>query len=165
LAAADMIAAVAAVFAEGAAEAGPVGVVIAIAAIAAMMAEFYALESELDSFGEGGWIDGKKHTDGGVNINAEGGEYVVKARSAAKSPKLLEMANNGLINDSFLPAIEAYKKGNEVNYIVHENRNLDKNTDALNNLSKKFDKTSQITNDGKIITIILGNRTIIKRMN
>jgi hypothetical protein len=47
----------------------------------------------LKQFGDGGWISGNKHSQGGVNINAEGGEFMVKSKSAMKHKSLIEAIN------------------------------------------------------------------------
>ena len=47
----------------------------------------------LPTFGKGGWVEGKKHAQGGVQIEAEGGEYIINARSATRYAKLLEDIN------------------------------------------------------------------------
>ena len=53
-------------------------------------------------FAEGGWVDskglihGRSHAQGGVNIEAEGDEFIVKGRHAKTNPRLLEAVNSGL---------------------------------------------------------------------
>jgi hypothetical protein len=75
----------------------PIGQVLAIAEIAAMWGTFAAAQvkaKELTKYGEGGEIAGKKHSQGGVPINAEGGEFVVKASAYAKNKELVQAINN-----------------------------------------------------------------------
>lgn len=50
---------------------------------------------DLWPFEEGGKISGAAHSNGGVLINAEGGEYIVNKNSTSKYLSLLEMINNG----------------------------------------------------------------------
>lgn len=56
--------------------------------------------NEAYSFGEGGWIDGKPHSKGGVMINAEGGEHVTNKKSAKKYAPLLDAINADTLNIS-----------------------------------------------------------------
>ena len=44
-------------------------------------------------FAEGGWVDGKSHSQGGTQIEAERGEFIVKERSASKYGDLIEAIN------------------------------------------------------------------------
>lgn len=105
-----------------------IGILLAVAAAAAVVAEFYSFKSQLDAInsqelGEGGWIDGKKHTDGGEKYYSnktpgkvkelEDGEFVSKSKVAAKHGPLLEKINNERyeqINESDLHLI--LKKAN-----------------------------------------------------
>lgn len=84
-----------------------IGVPLAIAAIGTMIGAFavsrvkaaQAINSQ--SFGEGGWIEGKPHSQGGVkyrsddgrNIELEGNEYVVSAKAMNKYGDVIEAAN------------------------------------------------------------------------
>jgi TP901 family phage tail tape measure protein len=52
-------------------------------------------------FGEGGEIHGAKHTSGGVPIEAEGGEYVVKADQYAKYKDLVVAINEDKVNQAW----------------------------------------------------------------
>lgn len=73
------------------------GQILAIAEIAAMWGTFVAAQAkakELTQYGEGGEIAGKKHSQGGVPITAEGGEYVVKASAYAKNKELVQAINS-----------------------------------------------------------------------
>jgi hypothetical protein len=58
----------------------------------------------LPSFGRGGWIDGEPHTRGGVDINAEGGEFVTRKSQAGTFRRELEAMNTS--RASFLKLIE-----------------------------------------------------------
>ena len=44
-------------------------------------------------FAEGGWVDGKSHSQGGMQIEAERGEYVIREKSASKWGDLIEAIN------------------------------------------------------------------------
>lgn len=50
---------------------------------------------EVPKFAAGGKIKGAKHANGGVYINAEGGEYIVAADAAAKNERALDYINAG----------------------------------------------------------------------
>jgi hypothetical protein len=88
----------------------------------------------LSEYGEGGWIEGKKHSEGGTVIEAERGEFVARASAAGKSRKLLEAINDGRVDDknfdiwkmnirhlsgntktdSFGEVVESLEKGNKL---------------------------------------------------
>ena len=78
---------------------GLLGVALAITGVAtifAMMAKYRALakEQSMMKFEEGGWIGGKRHSQGGTVIEAEHGEYVINRNSASKYRNLIEAVNN-----------------------------------------------------------------------
>jgi tape measure domain-containing protein len=92
----------------------PVTLAIAIGAIASMVAAFAgfkakikSIESEEPKYAEGGRVDarkggklrGKRHIHGGIKLEAEDQEFIVKARSARKADKLLNKINDGEIDD------------------------------------------------------------------
>lgn len=67
-----------------------------MAAITAVMvaAEVAVIAAEpIPKFAKGGWVEGAKHTSGGVKIEAEGGEFIVNARQAGRYSKILEAIN------------------------------------------------------------------------
>jgi len=79
-----------------------VGVLLGLAQVAAMVAAFASYKSKirsLETYGEGGEIEGKSHKEGGKIIEAEGGEYITNKKATSKSKKLLEAINKGKIND------------------------------------------------------------------
>lgn len=82
----------------------PVG--LSLAALAAVIgaAQVAAIESQpLPQFEKGGyvdkkgWIKGRSHAHGGVILEAEGNEFIVNARAAAKHGPLLEAINEDRI--------------------------------------------------------------------
>jgi len=78
-----------------------VGVVLGLAAVAAMVAGFIlmsnkakdATKMEHGGRAKYGLLDGKRHTQGGIDINAEEGEFFVNRNSTAKHLPLLEAIN------------------------------------------------------------------------
>jgi TP901 family phage tail tape measure protein len=81
-----------------------VGQILAIAEIAAMWGTFAAAQvkaKELTKYGEGGEIEGKKHSQGGVPVEAEGGEFVVRASAYAKNKDLVQAINNDDMSDVY----------------------------------------------------------------
>jgi len=103
-----------------------VGIPLAIATIALMTGAFVAakvkafqlVNQQKQSFGGGGWIDGKPHSQGGKKYQAvdgtgdvvelEGGEHVTRKSQAAKYAGLLEAINNddlGGMNEDALRAM------------------------------------------------------------
>lgn len=70
-------------------------------------------------FEKGGWIDGKRHSQGGTIIEAEKDEFVINRNDARKNADLLEAINSGtaneFINQKFIAPIlrEQERKHNE----------------------------------------------------
>lgn len=65
---------------------------------------------DAQKFEKGGWIDGKRHRDGGTLIEAEKDEFIVNRSDAQKNKSLLESINKGMsekfIYDNYVrPAI------------------------------------------------------------
>jgi len=76
---------------------GPWGIAAAIIEIGAMWGAFgiaQAKAKELTKYGEGGEIDGPKHSQGGTVIEAEGGEYMINAKAYGKNKELVQAINN-----------------------------------------------------------------------
>lgn len=76
----------------------PFGQILAGTAIATMFALFAsakAKSAQLTQFGEGGLIEGASHSQGGVNINAEGGEFVLNKDVVRGNRKFIEKFNAG----------------------------------------------------------------------
>jgi hypothetical protein len=83
----------------------PLSFILAAAAGVAGGIQVAKISSEpLPSFGRGGWIDGEPHTRGGVDINAEGGEFVTRKSQAGTFRRELEAMNTS--RASFLKLIE-----------------------------------------------------------
>lgn len=84
---------------------GVAGIVLSVAAGITGATQIAKISSEpLPSFGRGGWIDGEPHTRGGVDINAEGGEFVTRKSQAGTFRRELEAMNTS--RASFLKLIE-----------------------------------------------------------
>ena len=60
-------------------------------------------------FEKGGWIDGKRHSQGGTIIEAEKDEFVINRKDAMKNASLLEAINSGtaeeFINQKFISPV------------------------------------------------------------
>jgi len=72
------------------------GLVIAGGVIAGMMTLFSSMKSKsasLTKYGEGGEIKGRSHSMGGVPIEAEGGEFVVRKKQYTKYKELVNAIN------------------------------------------------------------------------
>ena len=83
----------------------PLNIILAAAAGVTGGIQVAKISSEpLPSFGRGGWIDGEPHTRGGVDINAEGGEFVTRKSQAGTFRRELEAMNTS--RASFLKLIE-----------------------------------------------------------
>lgn len=95
---------------------GPIGLIIAIASIAAMFTAFAVAKSKAADaaskakFAEGGWIKGASHSEGGVDIEAEGGEFMTKKSSSKKYGDLLEAINKDDTKQIAFEALRGYNK-------------------------------------------------------
>lgn len=79
-----------------------VGVALAISAITTMFATIakfknLAKEQSAVKYEKGGWVNGNRHSQGGVHIEAEGGEFVINRNSALKHKTLIEAINKDKI--------------------------------------------------------------------
>ena len=75
---------------------GALGFVTGALVLATGLAKVAAIKSQpLPEYGDGGLIQGKSHSKGGVDINAEGDEYVLKKGVYQKYPSAVESLNNG----------------------------------------------------------------------
>jgi len=76
--------------------------VVSAAASAAMIGMFSAwknnIKAETAQYGEGGEIGGRKHSAGGTLIEAEQGEFVVRASEYAKNKELVNAINDGKLS-------------------------------------------------------------------
>jgi hypothetical protein len=102
----------------------PVGIIAAAAQAAQTAIQVGVIQAQ--KFEKGGWIDGKRHSDGGTIIEAERDEFVVNRRDAKGNSELLEAINNGnahdYINRKFvLPAIIKKSIGESQNSSLAEN--------------------------------------------
>ena len=120
-------------------------------------AQIAKISSEpLPSFGKGGWIEGEKHTRGGVNINAEGGEFITKASTATVHKKELEAMNTS--RAAFLKVIEErYVRPRLMEYALNKNSTgMNVNVDAKLNSSNMESQLKVLTREtkrtGKAIT-------------
>jgi len=109
---------------------GYAGVALSIAAGITGATQIAKISSEpLPQFGKGGWVDGDPHTRGGVDINAEGGEFVTNKQSARTHKAELEAMNKG--RESFLKLIqERYVRPQLVEAMRDKDRGFNVNVDA-----------------------------------
>jgi hypothetical protein len=124
---------------------GPVAAAIAGAAGAIQIGAIAA--QPLPQFAEGGWVDskgkihGRSHAQGGVKLEAEGDEFIVKGKVAKTNASLLEALNAGngqeWINKNMVyPAIQ--------NVI---DSGVDGGSDKINNLNIQFKDHNLIHSD------------------
>lgn len=96
----SLVVASANLFKDGIAKLGIFGVPVAAGMIVAMLAAFAGYRSKIkainsvDKYETGGWVGGLRHTQGGTNIEAEKGEFVINRKSAAKHSSMIEAINN-----------------------------------------------------------------------
>jgi len=87
---------------KGFSEIPVVGVVLGILAVGAMIAAFIAAQSQINSatqFEEGGQVKhgllkGRRHSQGGIPVEAEDGEWFINRQSSQKYSPLLNAINN-----------------------------------------------------------------------
>lgn len=86
-------------------------------AIATTAAQVALIDAQ--KFEKGGWIDGKRHRDGGTLIEAEKDEFIVNRGDAQKNKSLLESINKGMsekfIYDNYVRPAILNKSINQVN--------------------------------------------------
>lgn len=82
----------------------PVALAFSLLAAAQAAVQVAAIQSQpLPEFAEGGWVSesgkihGRKHSEGGVKIEAEGDEYIVKGSMARRHSQIIEAVNKGTI--------------------------------------------------------------------
>jgi hypothetical protein len=133
------------------------GILLSVAAGIAGATQIAKISSQpLPSFGKGGWIEGEKHTRGGVNINAEGGEFITKASTATVHKKELEAMNTS--RAAFLKVIEErYVRPRLMEYALNKNSTgMNVNVDAKLNSSNMESQLKVLTREtkrtGKAIT-------------
>ncbi len=100
----------------------PTGVLAAIVG-ASVAAQIAAIASQpLPQFAEGGFVNehgefvGRKHSQGGVRIEAEGGEFITAAKHAQPNSEILKAINSGSwekykVENIIAPAIEQVLEG------------------------------------------------------
>lgn len=104
--ASQLISAGAILFGKEVAKGGALGVITAISAIAAMIASFLALKSKVSQatrFEKGGWIGGRRHSQGGNKyfsldgdlMEHEAGEFVTNRSASKRHARVLEAINSG----------------------------------------------------------------------
>lgn len=189
---AALLSAGAKLFSKEVSRGGAVGVVTALAAIAAMVAGFLELKASVqkaESFGEGGWIGGKPHSEGGTDINAERGEFVTKERQAKKYPRILEGMNAGNMKNVPVIDLQNLLAGTGVTVIKEElqdvnergtevrikesrpvqtaasRRELQEIRDDVRGIRKQLGSREQVTETANTKTIKKGNHITIIRKN
>lgn len=105
----------------------------------------------LPSFGKGGWIDGEPHTRGGVDINAEGGEFVTRKSQAGTFRRELEAMNTSraaflkVIEESYVrPRLAQLSNDRSVNVNVNARLNSSGMESRLDTLTKETRKTRRV---------------------
>ena len=128
---------------------GVAGVILSVAAGITGATQIAKISSEpLPSFGKGGWIDGEPHTRGGVDINAEGGEFVTRKSQAGTFRRELEAMNTSraaflkVIEESYVrPRLAQLSNDRSVNVNVNARLNSSGMESRLDTLTKETRKT------------------------
>ena len=152
---------------------GPFGIPIAIAAIAAMFAAFQALKAQatnITSYEKGGWqeLNGKRHTQGGINLGvmgeAEKGEVVsVFNRGAVKKNKKLITSFTDAVNNGTKIELDhnLTSKFGRQDVNVKSSVSLDKSgqISEMNKLLKQSLKKDEVYQMGNVRIEKTGSRT------
>jgi hypothetical protein len=156
-----------------------IGQILAVASVAAMFAAFAAARARASAaikFEKGGRVDadnlihGNRHSDGGVMIEAEGGEFILNRKSSAKYPDIAKALNRGdeaailraasrLNRDAVTGAI-GEAKGGTVTIIAKDDKTAH---GLLKQIRDKRGEGSTTIENGYSVTRI-GNRTTRKRL-
>jgi len=113
---------------------------------------------------EDGKIDlkGKRHSEGGIDVNVEGGESVIARLGTANAPNILNMVNDGLLKDSDLNLGNNYNLATlELNGLLSEFKN---NTDLIKETNKILSKSVNIYENGNFINFVDVNGILIKQI-
>ncbi len=102
-------------------------------------------ETSTPQYAEGGEVGGKKHSEGGTPIEAEKGEYVVKADSYGKSKELVQAVNAGKVTDADYKTLQNISVNNSVSnarlekLLESTNAQMQQNTKVLGRLGNVFE--------------------------
>jgi len=137
---------------DGVKKAGIPGLAFGAAAIIALLAiaakfRNLAKEQAAVEYGEGGWVEGKSHREGGTPIVAEKGEYVTRRKSALKYSKLLEAINK----DNELE-VNRFYLNNLKGQMIHASVSLDDSEDlkAIRRIMEQGNKMVTYENGWRI---------------
>lgn len=125
-----------------------------LAAIQAALGAVQLVKIKNQKFEQGGWVGGRRHKDGGTQIEAEKDEFVINRRSALNSPNLANMINDGYLTDSDLLHGRLKEKSN-----IFVNNNGDV-VDRLDRLVENTSNNVKYDNTGRMIFRKFGNHTI-----
>lgn len=188
---AALLSAGAKLFSKEVSRGGAIGVVTALGAIAAMIAGFLQLKGSVQkaSMGEGGWVGGKRHSQGGTDINAEEGEFMVKRKQAQKHPRIVEAINNEDFSKVPLIDLSRLLQGTGVTIVKEEvsdvsdrgsavhisesrpaqrassRKELQEIRDDVKSIRKQMASREQVTENDRVKTIKKGNHLTIIRKN
>lgn len=189
---AALLSAGAKLFSKEVSRGGAVGVVTALGAIAAMIAGFLELKANVQKaevFEEGGWVKGKRHSEGGVHVEAEEGEFYMKRKQAQRHPRILEAINDDNMKGVPLIDLQNLLAGTGVTVVKEEvtgvsnrgtevrisegrpaptaspRRELQEIRDDVKSIREQMRNREQVTDDGKTKTIKKGNHITIIRKN
>lgn len=122
-----------------------VGAIFAALAGIAGGIEIATIQSEpLPSFGKGGWVEGKKHSEGGTMIEAEKGEFIVSAAAAKRYAPILEQINKQTFQppkdgwDGLAASISLNSQFTDRNLLVAIDRHREAETSVLRELLKEI---------------------------
>lgn len=143
-----------------------IGVPIAIGLIATMFGAFAAAKAKafqtagVNKFEEGGWVGGRRHSQGGTHIEAERDEFIIKRSSALKHRGLVEAINAD--NQYEMNRIYLNKMKGQ---IIHSRVSLDDSKDlkAIRSLMEKTSKTIEYSGRYRIEKV--GNTTTKIRLS
>jgi TP901 family phage tail tape measure protein len=126
----------------------PIGVISALAQIGVMLSSLASTKAQVQGFAEGGKIRGEgTTTSDSIPIMASDKEFMVKASSAEKSDRLLNMINSGKIDDRVLNLLNVGT--NDLGGVTQDYSHVNNNTSAINTLTNSIKNLNLQSNTRK----------------
>jgi hypothetical protein len=129
-------------------ELGPFGIIAGIAQIGVMLSALANTKAQVQQFAEGGKVRGAgTTTSDSIPARLSDREFVVKADSAERSDRMLNLINEGKISDRMLHLFDS--GGNEMGSVTQDYSHVNNNTSAINNLTNSLKNVNLQSNTRK----------------
>jgi hypothetical protein len=134
-----------------------VGLTQAIVAMGMVAQQINTIKSQ--KFGKGEVdIRGRKHSQGGIPAEIEGGESVINAKATAQSKQTLELINAGLLTDDIVASLSLNRLLPPNNVDANLLRKTDKLIGEAKRTNELLSRWKWISEDGKTVIDMNGNR-------